>query len=220
VSCQGGRILNHQCSEFCDRWLEKAGHYDGQDLSNRFDKFFTLFVVYNALYVETAVYLHRKAKNEGRNDYKLEGDSFPDQAAATKYVLDFLTSRSLMDKLEGDGECAQAISSLTELMEQKAFHIRLDPVWGKPLTNKDQELLASLKSDRRDEKASALLMLIYSVRCNLVHGRKDFSQHQDELLRPCILVLDRVINLLYQKLRSVPDTTDPRVLQPPPNTAS
>jgi hypothetical protein len=43
--------LNPRFKEFCNRWLEKAKEYDETELSQLFDKFFTLYVVYNALYV-------------------------------------------------------------------------------------------------------------------------------------------------------------------------
>ncbi|MFT3894056.1 MAG: hypothetical protein QM730_20695 [Anaerolineales bacterium] len=40
--------------EFYIRWDEKASAYDGNNLSECFDKFFSQFVIYNRLYVEAA----------------------------------------------------------------------------------------------------------------------------------------------------------------------
>jgi len=197
-------MLNHRFQDFCDRWLKKAREYDETELSQCFDKFFTLFVVYNALYSETAALLYRKARAESRNDYKMESDHFPDSEAATKYVLDLLGSRNLLNTLKDDLESSKAIETIIDLMDRKRFNVQLDPVWGRLQPDKDQELLASLKSNSRDNKARAILTVIYSIRCNIFHGRKGFVDHQEELLIPATIILRKVIDSLYRKLKSAP----------------
>lgn len=194
--------LNLEFINFCDRWLQKAQDYNTSSLNDCFDKFFTLYVVYNALYVETAALLHRKAEAEGREEFKLEGDNFPDLNAATKYVLDFLKSRSLMDALEADESVKNALHELISVVEVGHFNIQLDPVWGVPQRDKDNELLASLKSNNTDAKARSILKIIYEIRCNMFHGRKGLDKVQSELLIPLIVILEKVINLLYRRLRS------------------
>jgi hypothetical protein len=192
--------LNSEFRDFCDRWLQKAEDYDTIDLNQCFDKFFTLYVVYNALYVETAALLHRKAKKEGRDEYKLEDGRFPDESAATKYVLDFLKSRSLMDAFESDEKTKHALTELISVIQIGQFNIQLDPVWGRPQRVKDRELLTSLKSNNTDEKARAILKIIYAIRCNMFHGRKGLHPVQKELLTPLINILEKVINLLRRRL--------------------
>jgi Uma2 family endonuclease len=45
-----------------------------------------------------------------------------------------------------------------------------DLVTGNPQRQKDLELLSRLRSTSRDDRANAILELIYSIRCNMFHG--------------------------------------------------
>jgi hypothetical protein len=202
--------LNNEFTNFCDRWLEKAQGYEDSDLGECFDKFTTLYVVYNALYVETAAYLHRKAIKEGRDDYKLGGDRFPDLEAATDYVPKFLGSKNLMNSLESKPNTRQAVERLKSIMDEGYFNISLDPVWGKQQMEEDEELRKDLRSRSTDEKASTILKIIYKVRCNLFHGRKGLNPEQSELLIPLITILEGVIELLYRRLKNAPFIENPR----------
>ncbi len=195
--------LNPEFKSLCERWRRKAKQYDEEDTHQLFDKFFSLYVAYNALYAETAAYLHRKAINEGKENYKLDDESFPDKQAATKYVLDLLTSRRLMQSLEGKEATKQAINELKVLMHGRSathFWICLDPVFGEPQKEKDRELIKMLDSPSTDERARAILQLIYQVRCNMFHGRKSVSPVQKQLLSPLIVLLEAIIDKLYRKL--------------------
>jgi hypothetical protein len=160
-------------------------------------------------YVETTALLHRRAAAEGKRDYKLKSDTFPDSQAATKYVLDFLGSRRLLEALDNDSNSRIALESVILLMEQHRFNIQLDPVWGKPQREKDDRLLASLKATKRDERASAILRLIYSIRCNMFHGRKGFTERQEELLVPVTVILSKIIELLFSELESAGYVPEP-----------
>ena len=197
--------LNQEFTSLCDRWRDKAQQYDVDDTCQLYDKFFTLYVVYNALYVETAAYLHRKARSEGKDEYKLDDGSFPDKMAATKYVLDLLTSTSLMQSLENTEDTKQAIINLKKLISnQNALHfwICLDPVSGEPQEDNDKALIKILDSPSTDERARAVLQFIYQVRCNMFHGRKSVSPVQKQLLAPLTVLLERIIDKLYSKLKS------------------
>jgi hypothetical protein len=202
--------LNNEFADFCDRWLEKAKGYDDTDLGQCFDKFTSLYVVYNALYVETAVHLHRRARREGREDFKLEGEQFPDLKAATDYVPNFLRAKSLVDSIENNPKTKQAVEWLKSIMEEGYFRISLDPVWGKPVTEKDDKLRQGLRSDRSDEKIRTILRIVYEVRCNLFHGRKGLEPVQKELLIPLMTILEGVIELLYRRLKAEPYIEDTR----------
>lgn len=193
--------FNFGYQEFCDRWIEKAKSYKETDLNQCFDKFFTLFVVYNALYVETAALLSRKAASEGRDEYKLEGVSSLDSRAATKYVLAYLKSSILLGKLEADENSREAIGTLTNLIETAHFYIFLDPVWGEPQRDEDNKILGSLKSGNKDKRASAILKIIYQVRCNMFHGRKGLDPVQKELLVPILRIVEKIIEVLYEQLK-------------------
>lgn len=195
--------LNPEFKSLCQRWREKAQQYDTEDTHQLFDKFFSLYVAYNALYAETAAYLHRKAIREGKEEYKLDDENFPDKKAATKYVLDLLTSRSLIESLERTEATKEAINQLKTLIsKQRSFHFQicLDPVFGEPQEDKDEKLVEMLNSPSTDERARAILQLIYQVRCNMFHGRKSVSPVQDQLLIPLITILEKIIDKLYRKL--------------------
>ncbi len=92
--------LGQELNDLCERWRDKARSYDTGQIEGLYDKFISLYIIYNALYVETAVYLRRKDRKEDKDGYKLENGSFPDKAAATKYVLDLLKSGELMKALK------------------------------------------------------------------------------------------------------------------------
>ena len=46
-------MIKQEINDFCNNWLQKANNIDSSNLQGAFDKFFTLYVVYNRLYVET-----------------------------------------------------------------------------------------------------------------------------------------------------------------------
>lgn len=195
--------LNSQFKLLCYRWREKAKEYNNADIHQLFDKFFTLYVVYNMLYSETAAYLHRKAISEEKQEYKLDCENFPDKNAATKYVLALLTSKGLMQSLESIDATKQAIDKLKTLIDRQRspqFSICLDPVFGDEQENEDSKLMQMLYSQNTDERARAILEIIYHVRCNMFHGRKSVDPVQMELLIPLTLLLEKIIDKLYRKL--------------------
>ena len=195
--------LNPEFKSLCKRWQEKAQNYDIEDIHQLFDKFFSLYVAYNALYTETTAYLHRKAISEGKEEYKLDDDNFPDKNAATKYVLDLLKSRVLMQSLENTIATKEAIDQLKVLISNRNslyFSICLDPVFGEPQEDKDEELISMLNSSSADERARAILQIIYQVRCNMFHGRKSVNPVQKQLLIPLTVLLEKIIGKLYQTL--------------------
>ena len=197
--------LNSEFKSLCNRWKEKASKYDASDTHSLFDKYFSLYVVFNALYAETAAYLHRKDIDEKRGGYKLQEGSFPDKNAATQYVLNLLKAKSLMQSLEDNTETNLAIEEIKKLLTPQNSHhfwICLDPVFGEPQENEDQKLLQALSSSNAHHRAEAILKIIYQVRCNMFHGRKSVEPIQKQLLLPLIVLLEKIIEKLYQKLDS------------------
>ena len=183
---------------FYANWTAKAAAYIDESATSYFDRFITQFVLYNRLYVEATARLSATAGS----GIQLEGrDSFPDGPAAKAYVSQFLTANYLVDALEGDPECLEAISELKRILREHQFFVRLHPVSGARQPNEDIALLGRLESTGRADKAGAILEFIYSIRCNLMHGQKDFSEDQVLLLRPTTILLTKVCNLLYEKLR-------------------
>lgn len=192
-------MLSSEFKTFYKNWLAKAAQDQGNDIGQYFNRFFTLFVVYNRLYAEATFLLARQ------NQINLSTrKAFPDADAATDYVIQFLRSTWLIDQLEQDAECQKALNRLIQLLESGRFYIKLDMIRGNPQPLEDQELLNRLKSKSKNDRATAILEAIYSIRCNMFHGHKGFNEVQAELLDPIIVILEKVIELLYKKLERVP----------------
>jgi len=70
-------MLNSEFTEFYRRWKEKAEGYRDENLKDVFDKFFTLYVLYNRLYAEVTFQM---AKDNLIN--LTDRNNFPDKKAA------------------------------------------------------------------------------------------------------------------------------------------
>ena len=105
-----------------------------------------------------------------------------------------------MHQLEEDIHINQAINTVVRLIEDGVFFIKLDVLTGNRQREADLRLLDSLRSADKTIKARAILDFIYSIRCNMFHGHKGFNEVQVEILRPAIIILQRIIRLLYDKL--------------------
>lgn len=80
-------MLSPEFRSFYLRWHRKADDYDAQHLGGAFDRFFTLFVVYNRLYAQATFEL---ARQPGSGVHIDPNGFFPDGKAAKKYVGQFL----------------------------------------------------------------------------------------------------------------------------------
>lgn len=187
--------LSPEFEEFYRSWIQKVDNYSTDNIRDCFDKFFTLFVIYNRLYAEATFVLAR------RNYINIsKRTSFPDSSAAKNYVLQYLTSNYLIKHLEDNRETLKAIHKIRELINGESFYIKLDMVTGAGQRDRDLELLKSLHSKSTHKKAEAILDFLYSIRCNMFHGHKEFQQIQMNLLKPTIIILKKVIAVLYNKL--------------------
>lgn len=187
--------LSSEFVDFYNRWMEKANNYNRNDLSDYFDKFFSLFVAFNRLYAEATFVLARQG------DPKLDRKtSFPDAEAAKTYVLKYLGARYFIEELERDHEARLALDMLSDLIGSYRFHIKLDMVTGDIQPKKDKELFKKLNSGGFDQRGKAILDVLYSVRCNMFHGQKSFQPVQIELLKPVSCMLKSTNQILYNKL--------------------
>lgn len=57
-----------------------------------------------------------------------------------------------------------------------------------------------LVKDLQQHRILALLQCIYQIRCNLLHGDKEFVRRQEMLLAPATHCLEIINNAVYQKL--------------------
>ena len=185
-------MLSPELERFVSGWLAKADQYSDKSIEDCYDKFFTLFVVFNRLYAEATFELAR------RGDIKLPSNrALPDRKGATEYTLE-LIGISSFQKLY-DERLARDVNKIADLIDKERFFIKLSTPDGNRQSEKDQALLAELRSSGKT-RALAILDVIYTVRCNLFHGHKAFQPVQVELLRPVIALLAQIIESLHKAL--------------------
>jgi len=89
------------CKEFVKRWIAKADATALDNLAGYFDKFTTLFTIYNKLYSEAAFVLNREGA------IKLNAKAhIPDAKSATNYIAVFL-GEAEMKRLLDHNECSR-----------------------------------------------------------------------------------------------------------------
>ena len=186
--------LHPHVDDFYDEWLKKSDNYNGEQLSDYFNKAFSLFTLYNKLYAEATFELARRGEIELNNH-------FPDRRGATEYAPRFIGYERLFQVITTEADCNSNLQNLIGRIDNQEFHIKLSMPYGLPQVEEDNELVTKLNSDNVTVKVEAILDLIYSVRCNMFHGNKQFSQVQVDLLEPLTIILRRVIVELYEVLK-------------------
>ena len=192
-------MLSPEFVTFHSNWRAKADGYTDGTLESAFDRFFTLFVIYNRLYAEVAFHLARK------HQLKLnDRTSFPDRDAAINYVAQFIGAATVIELFEANPESAAAIQSVIALLsgpiEGHQFAVKLDMIHGNPQPDADLELLNKFRSHNRGERGLGVLEFLYAVRCNLFHGHKGFEPVQIEIMRPANILLSHIIEILFSHL--------------------
>jgi hypothetical protein len=168
LACDKGIMaLSSQLREFHSRWMNKARSFGQENLDQTFDKFFTLYVVFNHLYVQATFRLASQGRViiEKRN-------TFPDAEAAQEYVVQFVGATHLTRELNNDPNVRAALESITGYVCNRTFSFELDRLTGEAQPDKDTDLCNRLASTSRNAQASAILETLYAVRCNMFHGRK------------------------------------------------
>ncbi len=184
-------MLSPEIERFCTEWLAKSAQYNDDIVEGCYDKFFTLFIVFNRLYAEATFELAR----QGRISIS-PNRSLPDRKGATEYTLAFIGQTAFVLLL--DDRLTGPVNDLAMLIEQEIFYIKLSSPNGDPQREKDLLLLSNLRSSNNKKRALAVLDLVYSIRCNLFHGHKAFQPVQVALLKPTMTVLYHVILALQQ----------------------
>ncbi len=195
---------------FYTRWTQKAEAYDST-LSNEyptynhetnnlyentiFDKFFTLFVCYNALYNTASEILEEVNKRDGyQATSKRDGDQ------ATSGVIAFLEKKGIM-----------LLSKLPEaviddfIYKLNFFYIHRysnNPnKHGKTSVDLDDELRekARKKGDEKN-RTHAVLEMLYLIRCNMFHGQKMISFKQVDMLKCAACIITDLNKVLYETI--------------------
>jgi len=184
-----------ELTSFCERWIAKSNGYNEENTEEVFDKFFSLFVTYNAIYFNATLYLIK----HGRIGKKRTGD----KVSATNNMSDFIGTNELYAKLISLKSDVEAIIAEVEdnrfyistekdnITPNKAEDLRL----GEKIKNKFN--LTNAKEKRKFN--IALLTLIYGVRCNMFHGKKGIDPLQKDILNPMNNILKTIIDDLIER---------------------
>lgn len=184
--------MTEQFRTFYNNWLAKANTYNANTLANHFDKFISLYVVYNSLYMEVMSEL----KNTGANLTQ----NFKDKTAATDYVIRYLKPTFYLENLLNDEQSINDLNTICDVIDQELFYIIL--IWGIPQRERDFELVESIRSNNKNKKARAILSLFYYIRCNMFHGHKGFEDRQSQLLIPLNRLLRKTVEITYNKIHT------------------
>lgn len=192
-------------SDFCRRWLKKAARYRQHSLPGAYDRYFTLFVVYNRAYDEAARHLLENPPVLGRQmnwgKLRFSGQrpksvsAIGDRIKATDGVVAFCGA-SLRDEVFSDPSIRESIEALFLLSQRQEFYFFFDKETGAPRLDLDRAVLGSARSG----DVKPVLEVLYRLRCNLFHGRKEFAEHQMRVLTPANTILNGVVRHLVDKL--------------------
>ncbi len=181
-------MLSNELIIFCNRWLEKADKYSDDSTDEVYDKFFSLYVVYNAIYFESTLELQKKDKKISTRDRNSAIINIP------KYIgQDILYDKLIRIQTE--------INQIIELINNNVFHLSINKNDHKmPNYEEDRKLIENIQKNtlarnKKDKQKynEAVLTLIYETRCNMFHGQKAFEDNQMALLTPMNNILEVII---------------------------
>ena len=183
--------MNQYFRDFYNNWTAKATGIVNDDLSSVYDRYMTLFVIFNNLYNQIPDKLISLGIAVPNKIY--------DNKAATNLVIQFLGANDFINELIFNN-LEEDINSIIQLMEQEVFHIKLNH--GQYDRNEDLKILTELKSSINIKKAIAILKVVYYVRCNIFHGSKDFQEYQRILVEPLTRILQTLNPILFNRLNA------------------
>jgi hypothetical protein len=181
--------MNQYFTDFYTNWTKKANNIVGNNLENVYDKYITLFVIYNILYNHIPDKLISNGISESRK--------IDDNKAATEEVVKYIGANALLDELTANNLGAD-IDTIKNIIEQEVFHIKINH--GQYNRKEDLKILSDLHSTDQQKKAVAILKVIYHVRCNIFHGNKDFQDYQRVIFEPLTRILLAINPFLYNRL--------------------
>lgn len=189
-------MITEEFINFCESWFQKADSYSLKSLQGSFDRFFTLFVVYNKLYSESAIQLARQGIIQGNAESYL-----PDRQSATEYLLKFLTSTEIVEAISDNNSGTEALKKIINIIDRHQFNIILRGSFGEAQREKDIELLHKLRSEDPNQVAFAVLQFLYAIRCNLFHGHKSYDNNQLDIVVPASILLEIIARELFSKIK-------------------
>ncbi len=162
-------------TEIAKRWLEKSKKYNSDNVEEVMDKFFSLYVAYNAMY--------SRFSQGGNND---------DRACATTRMADYLKRENITIL----NDCESTIKEMLKPVEDGIFYI-----YGNDSSldyKKDSIVIQKIQEDINNYRA--ILNFIYGIRNNMFHGTKQIIAEQVQLLNPANKILEKLLDALIQKV--------------------
>ena len=182
-------MISQHFVEHYINWNIKVNAINSNDLPSIYDRYMTLFVIYNNLYNQVPEALIAKGSSVPNQIY--------DNKLATEYVVKYLGAADILNNLQVNGNEAD-IRGLINLINDEVFSIKLNH--GQRQRNEDLKILKNLRSASETNKVTAVLQVCYYVRCNIFHGSKDFQEYQRLLIDPITNIVRTVIVQLYNAL--------------------
>lgn len=105
---------------------------------------------------------------------------------ATEYVVKYFGAENILSNLSAHAHNSD-IQGIIKLINDQVFYIKLK--YGQRRRNEDLKILKNLRSPNETLKATAILQVCYYVRCNILHGSKDFQEYQRLLIEPTSSVI-------------------------------
>lgn len=170
--------------EFIDGWNTRLAKIKGDSLIDIFQRFEALYVLHNRLYNESF-----RVLNDSNSLLKTR---YADYEKASTVIIEYLSADTIFEGLKEENNL-EDLEVIVGLIENGHFHINI--AGGIPKQEFDDILLENLKSTDRNVFCKAMLMTIYNVRSNTVHGEKHFDEYQRLLLEPLNRILSTVIKL-------------------------
>jgi hypothetical protein len=179
--------LTLETEQYIEGWKQQAASYvNKEDVNQMFHKLGALIQIYNRLYNEVSSRL---------------GMPQADKDGATKHVVQYLTPDVLVLSIEGNNETKDAELKLKDFIRNHTYYFDLKGPKRDPSPVDDDKIRAQMESANRATRMEGLLLLIYKVRCNFVHGQKHHSPRQLPLMHAVIPILELVIARTEEKLR-------------------
>ena len=182
-------MISQNLIDFYNNWSRKAAENQGNDLASIYDKYTTLFVIYNNLYNQSREVLVASGVIAPKQNF--------DNQNATIYVVRYLGALDILNNFTASNIDTD-IDIIIDVIDKERFHIKLKK--GKADRNEDLKILNNLRSANSEDKAVAILQVLYNVRCNLFHGSKDFQEYQRLLVEPLINILGTLNRQLFAEL--------------------
>ena len=196
-----------------EHWTIKSQSYNNEYLFEVVDKFFTLFVLYNAVYIEAYNYLSKNDKykeDEAYNclsdtDKRKEDNAYKkgnDEFMAIGSSIKFLNCASVLEKLQESNTSKDAFNYIKQkFTKNNKYRLKICfKKTGEHLSTNDLQIINNLHSDKPEEVLEGVLTLIYKTRCNMFHARKELDVVQKSWLNPLSNIICVIVIAMYERL--------------------